>query len=67
MGSETRISYTLVREGAQHYYRGALRRRSDDAVIWECSHEHATPTAALYECAQIEFRARAAAAADRSE
>lgn len=59
MSDDIRASYTFIRTALGHYYRGAIRRRSDEGVIWECDHEHAkasqTRESALW-CAQTEYR-----------
>lgn len=70
---DLRASYTVQRGGPYNrvrYYRGALRRRSDDGVIWECSHEHESPSAwsiSAAPCAQQELRRRIKQAAGPAE
>ena len=65
---DIRASYTIYRGGRPRrvlYYRGALRRRSDDGAFWECEHEHESPAAwntSAQPCAQAELRRRQAEA-----
>jgi hypothetical protein len=58
----TRISYT-VQQWPRRHYRAAIRRRSDDGVIWECEHDHEVigqVVGSATDCAQQEWRRRSA-------
>lgn len=59
-----RISYTVDRSRpGSLWYHGAIRRRHNDGVIWECSHDHDLVWPAR-QCADTEIKDRAARASD---
>lgn len=66
-------SYTATKyRDRRSTYRGAIRRTTDNGVIWECEHEHIYRVGSITDngpvwCAQRELERRAAQAHDAGE